>query len=118
MSFLALNSQVADASVTMHEMPIATTAKQMAFRQAMAFPFLGRRVRRFGVHAVDHFNGNSVCLAHARPVLLGHVTIGGSKRRRTQQKPQDDQYTFFVLRGAAPAQAILILAISVQYPAY
>ncbi|HMF29514.1 MAG TPA: hypothetical protein VKE42_12115, partial [Candidatus Cybelea sp.] len=40
MSFLALNSQVAEASVTMDEMPITTTAKEMAFRQVMAFPFL------------------------------------------------------------------------------
>src|SRR5262245_3996351 len=40
MSFLALNSQVAEASVAMHEMPIATATKEMAIRQAMAFPFL------------------------------------------------------------------------------
>src|SRR6516162_5533540 len=46
MSFLALNSQVAEASVTMDERPITTAAKEMAFRQVMAFPFLGRRVHR------------------------------------------------------------------------
>src|SRR6516164_1185023 len=40
MSFLALNSQVAEASETMDEIPITTAAKEMAFRQAMAFPFL------------------------------------------------------------------------------
>src|SRR6516165_4816810 len=40
MSFLALNLQVAEASVAMHEMPIATAAKEIAIRQAMAFPFL------------------------------------------------------------------------------
>src|SRR6266487_3818768 len=40
MSFLALNLQVAEASVAMHEMPIATAAKEIASRQAMAFPFL------------------------------------------------------------------------------
>ena len=39
-SFLALNLQVAEASVAMHEMPIATAAKEIAIRQAMAFPFL------------------------------------------------------------------------------
>ena len=40
MSFLALNLQVAEASVAMHEMPIATAAKEITIRQAMAFPFL------------------------------------------------------------------------------
>ena len=40
MSFLALNLQVAEASVAMQEMPIATAAKEIAIRQAMAFPFL------------------------------------------------------------------------------
>src|SRR5262249_23983322 len=40
MSFLALNLQVAEASVAMHEMPIATAAKEVAIRQATAFPFL------------------------------------------------------------------------------
>ena len=46
MSFLALNWQVAEASVTMDEMPITTAAKEMAFRQVMGFSFLGRRVHR------------------------------------------------------------------------
>jgi hypothetical protein len=32
--------QVAEASVAMHEMPIATAAKEVANRQATAFPFL------------------------------------------------------------------------------
>src|SRR5262245_13267746 len=40
MSFLALNMQVAEASVAMHEMPITTAAKGVAIRQATAFPFL------------------------------------------------------------------------------
>src|SRR5262249_10355439 len=40
MSFLALNMQVAEASVAMHEMPIATAAKEVPIRQATAFPFL------------------------------------------------------------------------------
>src|SRR5262249_38140365 len=44
MSFLALNLQADEASVAMHEMPIATAAKEIAIRQAMAFPYLGRRV--------------------------------------------------------------------------
>src|SRR5262249_32654377 len=39
MSFLALNMQVAEASVAMHEMPITTTAKEVAILQATAFPF-------------------------------------------------------------------------------
>jgi len=39
MSFLALNLQVAEASLAMHEMPIAAAAKEIAIRQAMAFPF-------------------------------------------------------------------------------
>src|SRR6516162_4589873 len=52
MSFLALNSQVAEASVTMDEMPITTTAKEMAFRQVMAFPFLEDEcIGRPGHHA-------------------------------------------------------------------
>jgi hypothetical protein len=38
-SFLALNLQVAEAWVAMHEMPITTAAKEIAVRQAMAFPF-------------------------------------------------------------------------------
>ena len=40
MSFLALNMQVAEASVAMHEIPIATAAKEALIRQATAFPFL------------------------------------------------------------------------------
>ena len=40
MSFLALDMQVAEASVAMHEMPIATAAKEVANRQVTAFPFL------------------------------------------------------------------------------
>jgi hypothetical protein len=40
MSFLALNMQVAEASVAMHEMPTTTAAKEVAIRQATAFPFL------------------------------------------------------------------------------
>src|SRR5262249_210687 len=40
MSFLALNLQVAEAWVAMHETPIATTAQEIPIRQAMAFPFL------------------------------------------------------------------------------
>jgi hypothetical protein len=36
-----LNLQVAEASVAMHEMLIATAAKEIAIRQAMAFPFVG-----------------------------------------------------------------------------
>jgi len=56
MSFLALNLQVAEASVAMHEMPIATAAKETAIRQAMAFPFLedlciGRTGHHAGVFA-------------------------------------------------------------------
>jgi len=39
MSFLALNLQVAEASVAIHEMPIVAAAKEIAIRQAMAFPF-------------------------------------------------------------------------------
>jgi hypothetical protein len=40
MSFLAFNMQVAEASVAMHEIPIATAAKEALIRQATAFPFL------------------------------------------------------------------------------
>jgi hypothetical protein len=40
MSFLALDLQVAEASVAMHEIPIASAAKEAAIRQATAFPFL------------------------------------------------------------------------------
>src|SRR6516164_10773741 len=43
MSFLALNLQVAEAALAMHEMPMATAAKEVAIRQAMAFPFLEER---------------------------------------------------------------------------
>ena len=54
MSFLALNLQVAEASVAMHEMPIATAAKEIAIRQAMAFPFL-----------------EDVCIGRTRPSCRG-----------------------------------------------
>jgi len=37
MSFLALNLQVAEAWVAMHEMPIATAAKEITIRQAIGF---------------------------------------------------------------------------------
>ena len=46
MSLLALNMQVAEASVATHEMPITTAAKEVAIRQATAFPFFGIRVPR------------------------------------------------------------------------
>src|SRR5260221_8555955 len=40
MSFLALNLQVAEASVAaMHDMPIVAAAKAIASRQAITFPF-------------------------------------------------------------------------------
>ena len=54
MSFLALNLQVAKASVAMHEMPIATAAKEIAIRQATAFPFL-----------------KDVCIGRTRPSCRG-----------------------------------------------
>ena len=54
MSFLALNLQVAEASVAMHEMPIATAAKEIAIRQATAFPFL-----------------KDVCIGRTRPSCRG-----------------------------------------------
>src|SRR6266480_3509229 len=54
MSFLALNLQVAKASVAMHEMPIATAAKEIAIRQAMAFLFL-----------------EDVCIGRTRPSCRG-----------------------------------------------
>src|SRR4029453_11047528 len=54
MSFLALNLQVAEASVAMHEMPIATAAKEITIRQAMAFPFL-----------------EDVCIGRTRPSCRG-----------------------------------------------
>ena len=44
MSFLALNLQVAEASVAMHEMPIAAAAKEIAIRTCHDFSLLGRRV--------------------------------------------------------------------------
>src|SRR5262249_10098774 len=46
MSFLALNLQAAEASVAMHEMLIATAAKEIGIRQTMAFPFLGDACNR------------------------------------------------------------------------
>jgi hypothetical protein len=51
MSFLALNLQVAEASVAMHEMLIATAAKEIAIRQAMAFPFLEKCASETGHRA-------------------------------------------------------------------
>jgi len=72
MSFLALNMQVAKASVTMHEMPIAAAAKEVAIRQATAFSFL-----------------QDVCIGRARPSAraLGshHRLSAAANRRRTDR---------------------------------
>src|SRR5262245_9712257 len=71
MSFLALNMQVAKASVTMHEMPIATAAKEVAIRQATAFFW------------------QDVCIGRARPSAraLGshHRLSAAANRRRTDR---------------------------------
>src|SRR5215471_919333 len=72
MSFLALNLQVAEASVAMHEMPIATAAKEVAIRQATAFPFL-----------------EDVCIGRTRPSCRGleshHRLSAAANRRRTDR---------------------------------
>src|SRR6516165_3922682 len=72
MSFLALNLQVAEASVAMHEMPIATAAKEVAIRQATAFPFL-----------------EDVCIGRTRPscpdLESHHRLSAAANRRRTDR---------------------------------
>src|SRR5215475_3027683 len=68
MSFLALNMQVAKASLAMHEMPIATAAKEVAIRQATAFPFL-----------------EEVCIGRTRPsawALESHHRLSAAANRR------------------------------------
>src|SRR5215471_17567141 len=81
MSFLALNMQVAKASVTMHEMPIATAAKEVAIRQATAFSFL-----------------QDVCIGRARPsvrALGGHHRLSAAaNRRRTDRTEISICWTF------------------------
>src|SRR4029077_222725 len=86
MSFLAFNMQVAEASVAMHEMPITTAAKEVALRQATAFPFfeyvcigrtqLSARVveshHRLSAAANRHRNDRteiSICCTVMSPVL-------------------------------------------------
>src|SRR5215831_11053865 len=72
MSFLALNMQVAEPSVAMHEMPIATAAKEVAIRQATAFPFL-----------------EDVCIGRTRPPARAlesrHRLSAAANRRRTDR---------------------------------
>src|SRR5262244_4377987 len=80
MSFLALNMQVAKASVTMHEMPIATAAKEVAIRQATAFFW------------------QDVCIGRARPSAraLGshHRLSAAANRRRTDRTEISICWTF------------------------
>ena len=65
MSFLALNLQVAEAWVAMHEMPMAAAAKEIAIRQAMAFTFL-----------------EDVCIGRTPAIMPG---FGQRLRRRGEQ---------------------------------
>src|SRR5262249_753498 len=68
MSFLALNMQVAKASLAMHEMPMATAVKEVAIRQATAFPFL-----------------EDVCIGRTRPsawALESHHRLSAAANRR------------------------------------
>src|SRR5215831_15449921 len=69
MSFLALDLQVAEASVAMHEILIATTAKEAAIRQATAFPFL-----------------DDVCIERTRPHagVLPRISLADWQVRRVE----------------------------------
>src|SRR5262249_49144111 len=78
MSFLALNMQGVKASVTMHEMPIATAAKEVAIRQATAFSFL-----------------QDVCIGRARPsarALGSHQRLSAAANRRRTDRTEISIY--------------------------